>query len=188
MDISKNILLDMDGVLTNFLQGAINVLNKKLDKTITEEQFVTEFGSWGINEYYGVSLDDFWTAIQGEEDFWLNLKPLPWAKELYEWLSSEYEVTIVTSPSLDPECASQKLQWLKKHLGITSDKVFIGSRKHLMAGNGILIDDWSGNVERFRENGGVAILVPSNWNALDLTFEKIKWVVKEDFIEIKEWS
>lgn len=172
--MNKHILLDCDGVLSDFLQGAINVLNKKLDKNITTEQFVTEFGAWGINEYYGVSIEDFWTAIETEEDFWLNLKPLPWAKELYGWLSSEYEVTIVTSPSLDPDCARQKLEWLKKHLGITSDKVFIGGRKNLMAGNGVLIDDWAINVDKFREAGGKAIKIPSNWNTLGLTFTDIQ--------------
>lgn len=177
--MSKNILLDLDGVLANFLQGAINVLNRRLDKTVTEEQFVTEFGEWGINKYFGVSLPDFWTAIESESDFWLNLKPLPWAKQLYEWLSSEYEVTIVTSPSGDPDCARQKLEWLKKHFGITPDKVFIGSRKYLMAREGnVLIDDWSENVNKFVNVGGKGICVQGNWNTLNLDFETIKYEIK----------
>ena len=49
--------------------------------------------------------------------------------------------------------------------------------KYLMAGNGILIDDWMENVVKFRSVGGEAILLPSNWNALDLNFADIKTII-----------
>lgn len=59
-------------------------------------------------------------------------------------------------------------------MNIGSDKVFLGSRKYLMAGNGILIDDYYKNVENFKSAGGEAILIPSTWNTNGLTFERIK--------------
>lgn len=43
-----------------------------------------------------------------------------------------------------------------------------------MAGNGILIDDYHKNVEAFKDAGGEAILIPSNWNAVGVTFDMIK--------------
>jgi 5'(3')-deoxyribonucleotidase len=168
-----NFLLDMDGVLADFLSGAIKALNQKFNRTITLNQYATEFGQWGTYDYYGISVNDFWKAIEEVPDFWLNLPMMPWGRELYDHLSHLGEVTIVTSPSMDPNCAIQKLQWLRNNLNVTPDKVFIGSRKYLMAGNGILIDDYYKNIISFRDNGGEAILVPSTWNTPNLSWKQV---------------
>ena len=169
----QQILLDMDGVLVDFLSGAIECLNRDYNRNITIEQYAAEFSQWGTYDYYGISVKEFWDSIDSTPDFWYNLKPMPWCGQLYDELNKGGEITVITSPSLDPSCAMQKLQWLDRYLNIKSDAVFIGSRKYLMAGNGILIDDYNKNVEKFKEAGGEAILVPSNWNTNNLTFEII---------------
>lgn len=170
----QQILLDMDGVLVDFLSGALKALNRDFGRDITIEEYAEKFGQWGTYDYYGITIKEFWNSIHTTPDFWMNLEPLPWYKELYALLSEMGEVTILTTPSLDPACAMQKLQWLRYYLDIDSDAVFMGSRKYLMAGNGILIDDYFKNVDAFRSAGGEAILVPSNWNTNGLTFERIK--------------
>ena len=170
---NKQLLLDMDGVLADFLGGALTVLNKKFNRDITIEEYATKFGKWETYDYYGITIKQFWNTIHHKKNFWYNLEPLPWAKELYEFLSSIGHVTIVTSPSADPRCALEKLRWLKKHLDIRSEAVFIGQRKYLMAGNGLLIDDYYANVENFRRFGGEAILVPSNWNTYPISYSDV---------------
>lgn len=170
----QQILLDMDGVLVDFLSGALKALNRDFNRDITITEYAEKFAQWETCDYYGISTKQFWTSIENTPFFWLDLEPLPWYKELYELLSELGDVTILTTPSLDPSCAMQKLQWLKKNMNIGSDAVFMGSRKYLMAGNGILIDDYHSNVNKFRSAGGEAILVPSNWNTPGLTFERIK--------------
>jgi 5'(3')-deoxyribonucleotidase len=169
----KQILLDQDGVLADFLSGAIKVLNRAYGRDITLEQYSKEFGRWGTYDYYGITVEQFWKPIDDEHNFWMNLEPMPWATKLYTALSAIGDVTIVTTPSLDPDCAKQKLQWLNYHLGIDSTQVFLGARKYLMAGNGILIDDYIKNVSAFQDNGGQAILIPSTWNKFDTSFEEI---------------
>lgn len=168
------ILLDMDGVLADFLSGALEALNRDFNRDITIEQYVDRFGQWGTYDFYGISQKEFWDSIQNTPNFWYNLKPLPWYKELHEMLSGIGEVTILTTPSLDPSCAMQKLQWLNDKMGIGSNQVLMGARKYLLAGNGILIDDYSENVNKFKQAGGDAILIPSNWNTNGLTFERVK--------------
>jgi 5'(3')-deoxyribonucleotidase len=168
------ILLDMDGVLVDFLSGAIKALNRDFNRDITIEQYADKFGRWETYDYYGITTTQFWESIHNTPFFWVDLEPMPWYKELYALLSEMGDVTILTTPSLDPSCSMQKLQWLRKHLDIGSDAVFMGARKYLMAGNGILIDDYYKNVDKFRDAGGEAILVPSNWNTNGLTFERIK--------------
>lgn len=170
-------LLDMDGVLSDFTSGALTVLNKACNRTVTLDRYVEDFGEWGIQNYYNLSTEQFWDIINNEKDFWLNLKPFYWSKSLLKFLRKTGDVTVVTTPSLDPDCAKQKLQWLEKYLDIKSNDVFLGSKKYLMAGNGILIDDYPKNVQKFYENKGQAILVPSNWNTLNLTFEQVKQTI-----------
>lgn len=175
-----NILLDCDGVICDFLSGAIDVLNKKYKRDYTVEQYARNFGEFGIDKFYGITTQEFWDTITETENFWYNLQPFPWAKELYDYLKIIGNVTIVTSPSLDPDCAKQKLMWLKHHLNIDSTDVFIGSKKHLMAGNGLLIDDYKKNVMDFMNNGGDAIIVPSNWNSIILTKELVFDTIERD--------
>jgi 5'(3')-deoxyribonucleotidase len=170
----QNILLDMDGVLADFLGGTIKVLNRDYHKSITIEQYASEFGQWGIYDYYGITVEQMWESIDKTPDFWYRLNPMPWGRELYSFLKEFGEVTILTTPNLDPSCASQKLKWLNGYLGIQSNAVFLGARKYLMAGNGILIDDYAKNVQSFKDAGGEAILIPSNWNTNGLTFEVIR--------------
>ncbi len=164
----------MDGVLVDFLSGALDALNRDFNRSITIEQYADKFAQWETYDYYGITTQQFWDSIHSTPDFWYNLKPMPWYKELYAMLSEISDVTILTTPSLDPSCAMQKLQWLDNYMGIKSDAVFMGARKYLMAGNGILIDDYFNNVNKFRSAGGEAILIPSNWNTNGLTFERIK--------------
>jgi len=162
-----NILLDMDGVLADFTHGAINVLNQRTKKNYTVKQYAEEFGNWGMDRNYGITKYEFWLAIGSKDEFWFKLKPFPWALDLYKYLCSLGNVTIVTTPSLDPDCAAQKLRWLDYYLRVKSSDVFIGGKKYLMAGNGILIDDYPVNCEKFAKAGGEAICVPSNWNTID---------------------
>jgi 5'(3')-deoxyribonucleotidase len=167
------ILLDMDGVLVDFLSGALKSLNRDFNKTVTIEQYAKEFAQWGIYDYYGITIKEFWQSIENTPNFWINLDPMPWCGQLYSMLSEIGDVTIVTSPSEDTDCVRQKLVWLRHHLGVKPDSVFLGSRKYLMAGNGILIDDYFKNCDSFRNAGGQAVLVPSNWNTNNLTWDKI---------------
>jgi 5'(3')-deoxyribonucleotidase len=182
--MTKELLLDMDGVLADFASSAIHALNKRYDKRITLDTFVREFGKWEMYDYYRISVQDFWDTINWTPRFWANIKPFPWSKQLYAELSKLGRVTILTAPSWDPMCSAMKLEWLQKHMGIKSDSVILGSRKELLAGNGILIDDFAANTNKFEAAGGKAILIPSTWNTPDLTFDQIMNVILKNISKI----
>ena len=173
---NNHFLLDMDGVLSDFLSGALKLFNRELRRNITIEEYIS-VGGFDISKVYDISVSKFWHIIDNEKNFWLNLKPFDWSIDLLRFLKELGEVTIVTSPSQDYKCVSQKLEWLDKYLRVKSNDVFLGSKKYLMAGNGILIDDYHKNTEKFILNGGKAILIPSNWNTTDLSFEKVKQTI-----------
>lgn len=169
-----NILLDMDGVLSDFLSLALEKLNEEYKVRITVDTYAN-YGKFDMAHYYGCSEKRFWEILERNDDFWCNLKPFPWAKELYEWLCTKGDVTICTSPSHHLKCAGQKMEWIKQHIGVENSHMMVGSRKHLMARpTNVLIDDLASNTMKFREAGGQAILVPSNWNTHDLTFDKVR--------------
>lgn len=179
----------MDGVLSDFASAEIAILNEKYNKSYTLDQTVNEQWGWNTWSHYGITESDFWDAIGEDSSFWVNIKPISWYKELYAELSKLGEVTILTSPAYtDKDCARQKLEWLEQYLGIKPGSVMIGHRKHLLAGNGILIDDYFKNVEKFKENGGEAILIPSTWNTPDLTFEIVWEIIIKGLIECKNNS
>ena len=170
----------MDGVLTDFHAGAMDVFNRYFQKNYTQEEYARDYHDWDIAHYYKISDGLFWKLIELQPHFWFNLKPIPWHKELYKGLSLLGRVTILTSPSLDPNCAKEKLEWLKYHLDIPSSAVIMGSRKEIMAGNGFLIDDSPTNVELFKQRGGQAVCIPSTWNTPDLTFSQVWLKIREE--------
>lgn len=165
-----NILLDMDGVLANFVGGAIDAHGA--DERV-EEQTAYNFWrdwptSWADRYEWGentMSDFEFWTACSGH-DFWAGLKPYSWTVELYSELRKIAPVKIVTAPrSRDAGCFSGKLEWLHSHLGVNSTDVVFTSQKWLLNGNmNVLIDDHDDQFDNFISHGGDAVIFPQAWN------------------------
>lgn len=166
------IILDLDGVLANFVQGAIDTHGLP----ITHEQ-VKEYNFW---DAFDLTNEEFWRAIEGVE-FWENLKPYPWAYELVAM--SGKDVLFSTSPTLDPYSVAGKLKWLNTHFGVSTHQCMIGPRKELLAHpRRILIDDYPKNIARFSNCGGVAVLFPQPWNNSSFTLDDIMEIAKRHAI------
>lgn len=176
------ILLDVDGVLAAFTQSVIDTLNPKTGKNVTLDYIVNQKIDWALESAWGLSEAEWWKLIDENPNFWRDIKPFSWAKELYETLNGiAAEVIIATSPPKNPIAASHKIEWLEKHIGVTHHNIMIGKKKYLMAKeNHILIDDYHRNIAQFEEHGGRGILVPSDWNTKDLSFEKVWEVIKKE--------
>lgn len=152
------VLLDVDGVLANFVQAMINTHSFP----ITYDDVV----KWNFQQDFGLSDAEFWAPTHSG-DWWLNLEPYAHARGLLEAISANHQVVFATSPSKDHRCPSQKVRWLElmQFLKPGSTDYVITKHKHLMAGSGaVLIDDSDANVALFREAGGSAILFPRPWN------------------------
>lgn len=151
------ILLDMDGVISNFVDEVI--------ATFGWDMKHDDYTSWAYHQQMGLSDERFWARIDSE--FWGRIRPYPWARRLVSEMRDMGEVIFATSPSLDPESLSAKVRWLRKHELMYQkwNEFMIGPHKHLMAKPGvILIDDSDANVAKFRAAGGTAILFPQPWN------------------------
>ena len=155
----KVILLDMDGVIADFV-GAIFALHNQ----------EPNYKAWPKGEYdcskiLGISRTKFWQLTDDSPTFWKDMPRLENGLALYELLKKEREVFIATSPSRDPKCSSGKIEWLQRHLGSNFRNFILSPHKHLMAASGILIDDDDERCQKFIDAGGQAIVYPQPWNS-----------------------
>lgn len=157
-----HLYVDLDGLLVNFVDGALKFHNR----TETHDDIVT----WNFYEQWGYTDQQFWEPLKGVS-FWENLEPYPWAVEFYSKLKEMGDVTICTSPNADEECIIGKYRWAKRILGAKVKDFMVGGKKFLMAGNGILIDDYIENVNKFRGAGGTAILFKQPWNSGNISYD-----------------
>lgn len=152
------ILLDVDGVLCDFVGGVIKSHNLGIDSS--------EWSSWDYHKRLGISDEDLW-SVTNDGKWWTELEPYPWAFDLLGMVKQYADVIFCTSPSLDYRCPSQKVKWLRDHgfLSTYSNEYQINSHKELNAGSGaILIDDSDSNISKYRRAGGRAICFPQPWN------------------------
>jgi 5'(3')-deoxyribonucleotidase len=154
--MSKIILLDLDGVLIDFISGCLKVLGR--------HEKHDDIKSWNFYREWGISDEEFWEkcSVPG---FWYNLELYPWAKEFYSSLKKHGDVVISTSPSSHPLCTQEKIAFCQDKLGIKRRDIMVGGRKELMARPGrILIDDYIENINNFNKNIGTGLLFKQPWN------------------------
>lgn len=152
--------LDMDGVLVDFVKGALAAHDRTLPPAEVLWDFPSQIGFKG-NEA------SFWAPLG--HAFWYNLDWTGEGVELLDGLEDLFgdRVVLMTSPCATPGAVEGKVDWIRRRLPRYSRQFFVGPAKHLAAGPGkILVDDHDGNVTEFRACGGAAVLVPRPWNSL----------------------
>lgn len=162
------ILLDMDGVMANFVSRSLLVCDIPLIHDHVDR--------WSYFEPY-MDVSEFWRRIESDPHFWLSLKPYDWGRELYDTLEGVAPVTFCSTPSNDSRSAEQKIEWLREYgfMGRDENRYFLvgiapssdGHRlgKNMLAGpRRVLIDDSDANVKDFIASGGHGILFPQPWN------------------------
>lgn len=155
-----NIVLDVDGVLSNWLSSAAHLMGVDL----TDPEIRTKLKTGRLEDLVGKAA--MWSEIgKAGASFWENLAPLPWCQTLFVGLQQKVggeHVFILTAPSHDSVSASSKIKWCRKHLKISPERIIITPSKWMCARKDtFLIDDTAKQVNRFKENGGGAYLWPN---------------------------
>jgi 5'(3')-deoxyribonucleotidase len=173
--------IDMDGVLVDFVGGALRAHNRQMENWPP--------GEFDMPKVLKMRCQDFWAPLTGAK-FWAELKPTPEAHELIALLEARFssrELCILSSPTTDPQCLAGKLQWLCRRLPGYERRYLLGPEKHYCASpDCLLIDDADHNVDRFREAGGCAILFPRPWNRLHAVPDPLAYVA--DCIAREDWQ
>lgn len=168
--IVKTILLDMDGVLVDFMGGLHHALNLPWDP----DNYRYKAGEYDCFESMVESNPDKLKSMgpiyrtTDERAFWANLEWDRFGKK-YLAVAQSFKVPIYicTKPMLRPEAWAGKIDWLGKHIkDAVSGTIITSGPKHMLAKPGaVLIDDKDENVNEFRAAGGQAYLIPQPWNS-----------------------
>jgi len=152
---------DLDGVIANFVDGAIEAA----DLPLTHD----DVNQWDFFKPY-MSSEDFWGRIHAQACFWEDLPVYPWAHELVEALRSFGDVVYCSDPTLDDESATGKIKWLKRHGFVEpngKNYILAAEKWRLSLQNTYLVDDSIFNCQSFAmrmEAEGDAIVFPQRWN------------------------
>lgn len=151
------IFLDLDGVIVDFIGGAIEYYNLKCA--------YSEITSWdAIHNHTKMLNQEFWDGL--DETFWYRLKKT-WFADTILALVEPFKPCILTAPRPNGG-ATGKQMWIKENLPdyFDDERYLIGPGKRCVAGpETLLIDDYDRNVNEWRLAGGSAILVPQPWNS-----------------------
>ena len=172
------IYCDMDGVLVDFLAGAIKKMNETInikDHPLAElaEKVKEEIGDAKLIEAHltkgdprciPCARDYMRPLLENDEKFWATLPWMPEGKAIWGAVKDSDPI-ILTSP-MDQNGYSASIKgkekWIKTHLGLdTSRRVIYSHDKYEYAKEGgdptVLIDDYDKNVRLFKEHGGIVI-------------------------------
>jgi len=154
------ILLDMDGVLVDFVKGLCTFHNKPYPFTPGVQ------GSWDLEPILKMSSKDLWSPLG--YDFWAGLDPYSYMEEYLNLLETKFgreNICLLTSPPKSVGAVEGKIAFIEKYLPNYTNRFLVGPAKEFCAApNHLLIDDYIENIEKFRKAGGQTFLVPGAWN------------------------
>ena len=177
MSICKNILIDADGVLTDFLSAFLTMANEVTGLKVTPD----DVRDWSILKCYPEPHHKTLLEKMGWRNFCAELPVRAGAKEAVTELRTMGDVYCVTSPYDSQTWAWERTQWLKRHLGFEAGQVLHAEAKHLVRGAVLIDDKYDTLVKWSKENPiGQAILVDAPYNA--------SIACQEDIHRAKTWD
>lgn len=152
-ELKYKIYCDMDGVLVDF-----------------DKQFTESISPWKPKQFIDKNgLDEFWRKIDDRGvGFWVGMKWMEDGKELFEHITSNYEVELLSSPSRSENSRLGKRLWVRNHkLGVKLNLAYSHNKQKYAAPNHILIDDRKDIIKEWEEAGGIGILHTSTENTIN---------------------
>jgi 5'-nucleotidase len=130
------ILVDMDGVICDFIGGWLKKVKEELDLDLPYPL------EWQLELAFPQVETKLITDVFRKPGFFLGLDPMPGAIDaLNMMVEAGNEVYICTSPQLTYHCAAEKTEWVDSYLGRDwVARTIISKDKTLIHGD-ILIDD-----------------------------------------------
>jgi len=156
-DSKWKIYCDMDGVLVDF--------NRRF----------SELSAWGPEKFIEKNgLDEFWKLIDGRGvGFWVGMDWMEDGKELFEHLTNNFEVELLSSPSRSENSRLGKRLWVRNNkLGVKLNLAYSHNKQKYAAPNHILIDDRKDIIKEWESQGGVGILHTSTENTIECLRKK----------------
>lgn len=173
------ILLDMDGVICDFLGPLIEQYNHLTGEGVKMESIVTYQTAKYVRKR-GVLF-----GIKDSPGFIRNLQPYPDALESIELLhDAGHDIVFVSNATNAPSSGHEKREWLKYYLGHLWSKpqLVLTYHKYLVKGD-VLLEDSPSNLEKL-DDDVKAVLFHQHYNAQENRFERVYgWSDFLDWVE-----
>lgn len=178
--MSKGLLLDMDGLITDFQREMLRRHQPhKLEYQKVEWNFWTQMGK---------TKEEFWSVA--DRDFWATM---PWTPEGEALLANlenivgRNNITLLSSPGVGS--MDGKEDWIRLNIPEYANQFFFGREKERVARPDLcLLDDSDQNVIQFKNAGGRSILVPRPWNFYsDKTNADGTFKMRPLLTEVRKW-
>jgi len=158
-DLMKTILIDMDSVICDLMSEWHRRYNEDYQDNLSVENLMC----WRSEDYVKSECGKKIYEYLDQPGIFLHLKPLPYAIEVLERLSLNYDVLIVTSSRT--YAYTEKEQWVEKNLPfIGKNNLIFSHRKEMIRGD-LLFDDAPHNLMAFKNTGRTAIAMNYPYNA-----------------------
>ena len=156
--IAMRLLIDMDGVVADFLSHWCEVFNERYNQKLKPSDIKT----WRMHESIPGATQEACEDLIWEPGFFFNLKPIPGAIKAIEQLHEQgHEIVFVTS------CLAghaDKHAWLKRYFSFPV-RVTFTAEKYLVKGD-VLIDDYMVNLQQWQAEwpDGMPICFAAHYN------------------------
>lgn len=150
------VLMDLDGVLRDWIQGLINVYRRAYP-----DHDIREITSRRLEEFFPIQekIYDF-IDQQYLEEILEEAPAYPGAVEAVQKWEGTFETVIVTAQP--PSWRFATFVWIGKHR-VATNQIVVTRQKHLCAGLALL-DDFVENLRAFRDTGRLAVCLDQPWN------------------------
>jgi 5'(3')-deoxyribonucleotidase len=166
-EIKVPLLVDCDGVLSAFTEACLDLAARQFNVFAQREDVTSN----DVGASIGCpALEHLISEETLHREFCYRMKPIVQGVLFFKTLEETYgkdRVFVCTKiwrgdsrEKASGEWASQRLAWLRDHLGVNKGRVFMCDNKHMV--DGILIDDSVKNFEKRKPGTGFCIAHPYN--------------------------
>lgn len=173
----KTILIDCDGVLSDFTGKAVSWLNFQIERSgylagigrmsrLTPEMVTSYdiFKALGKEEWK----QKFWQEVSSRSSWCYEMAAYPHAKETVGLLRSRGRLVCVTGPVSGRYWAGERIEWLRDRLGFDRKDIIVAADKSIVHGD-VLIEDSMDNLRKWTQHslGRHGIIWTMPWNAAE---------------------
>lgn len=172
------ILLDCDGVLADFTDLALQIIEEETGKKF----YPIDIPRWDVFESLG--FPEIWEAFEkrvSQVGLCKGIKPYPQSLGAVKKLVEKYEVLIVTAPVDALPWMYERAHWIEDHFQISKKKVIFAHAKQFVRGD-VLVDDKPDNIIEWAtaNPNGLAVLWEHSYNR--------DAVIPGNAIRVSDWT
>lgn len=177
------LLVDMDGVVVDYLSAALGCINEVCNTTYTPK----DVQSYDLRKLLPDKIKDDFQYLLSNWIRFDELDPIPGSIETLEKLrEAGHEIVLVSAAERDSH--TEKLTWVGQNLPwLTDHDVIFTHQKSLIRGD-VLLDDHPRHLMQFHATGGTAVCFDQPYNQSYRGIRAEGWPAFMHYIDRKQFA